>query len=146
MTKARETQVRVLQRKMLRNIVGTSRAGDETYADWMVRATAEAETIRLENGIPDWVEEIHRRKFSWAGHIARCQDGRWTHEVLLWAAKGKRSRGRPKTRWADSLNKFFRQIHGEDLEVQEGNEFWVTLANDRQSWRALEEDFLRFVK
>ena len=47
-----------------------------------IRATEEAEKSAREYGCPDLVEEITRRKYRWAGHVARRADGRWTKEVL----------------------------------------------------------------
>ncbi|KAI8424651.1 hypothetical protein MSG28_003078 [Choristoneura fumiferana] len=46
------------------------------------------------------------RSFKWqrAGHIARRADGRWGRKVLEWRPRiGKRSVGRPPTRWTDDL-------------------------------------------
>ena len=90
-------------------------------------------------GQPDWVEEVHRRRFQWAGRTARLTDDRWTREVLVWAASGKRRRGRPKTRWTDQLNNFFQR------ELQATNEFWMGLASEEASWASLENDYVNFV-
>ena len=113
MTKIRESQLRTVQRKMLRAIVGTRQEvheyGLENWVEWVIRATAEVEKLMAELDVPDWVEEVHRRRFRWAWRTARLKDERWTREVLLWSACGTRRRGRPKMRWTDQLNNFFKQ-------------------------------------
>ncbi|CAH2235105.1 jg7514 [Pararge aegeria aegeria] len=44
-------------------------------------------------------------KWQWAGHIARRTDGRWGLKVLEWRPRtGKRSVGRPQTRWTDDIS------------------------------------------
>ncbi len=142
MTRARETKIRTLQRKMMRTIVGTKRIVDEhgleNWVDWIVRSTRDVEQVMLNLGVPDWAEEVHRRSFQWAGRIARISDERWTREVLLWSASGARKRGRPKLRWTDQLNKFFKQGR------QATNEFWLELARDAESWATLEDDYVNF--
>ena len=58
-------------------------------------------------GIRDWAKEQARRKWIWAGHVARRTDKRWTREVLEYhPVHGSRARGHPKTRWEDELDKF----------------------------------------
>ena len=142
MTRARESQIRVLQRRMMRSIIGTKREvgeqGVENWVDWMERSTRITEQVMCELGSPDWVEEVHRRKFRWAGRTARVSDDRWTREVLLWSASGTRKRGRPRFRWADPLNKFFKQGR------QATNQFWLELACDEESWSTLEADYVNF--
>ena len=96
----------------MRAIIGTRRIGRdgdlEGYVDWIVRSTSLAEEAMHKFGVPDWVEEVHRRKFRWAGRVERLQDDRWTLEVLLWSASGTRKRGRPKARWTHQLNNMFK--------------------------------------
>ena len=50
---------------------------------------------------------IKRRKWKWAGHVARRSDDRWTTSVTSWWPResGKRSRGRQKKRWKDDFKK-----------------------------------------
>ena len=149
MTRKREQQLQTVQRKMLRSILGNRRYVDrdgsvECDLDWIVRAADLVERARIHFQIPDWVEEVHRRKFAWAGHISRRHDGRWTRLVLQWSAEGRRKRGHPVTRWSDSLNKFFTQVHKDKTTVTDGNAFWMALAEDRNNWVSLTEDFVNF--
>ena len=104
--------LKTTQRKMMRTILGVKRRITrntlESWIDWMIRATHEGDAAMRQFNVPDWVEEVHRRKFRWAGHVSRRHDGRWTREVLTWMTEGSRARGRPVTRWADSINQFFK--------------------------------------
>ena len=97
--------MRTAQRRMLRKIVQTGRKlirkeertesrssstsasedsstedGDqrivEDYVDWIKRATEMAEGAAKKARVTDWVTEQARRKFLWAGHVARREDGR----------------------------------------------------------------------
>ena len=74
MTRARETQIRSVQRKMLRMVVGTKRITQdgelEEYVEWITRATDVVKQMMVDLDVPDWVEEIHRRKFRWAGRTS----------------------------------------------------------------------------
>ena len=145
MTRAGEQLIRTCQRKMLRQIVGARRRVEdenlEEWLGWMIRATDEAEQAMRKFAVPDWVEEARRRKFRWAGHVIRRDDGRWTREVLTWSLQGTRSRGRPFTRWTDSLNKFFEKRY-EEAE----DSFWLILAEDRYTWHALDDEYIEFMK
>ena len=120
-------------------VVGTKRITQdgelEEYVAWITRATDVVKQMMVNLDVPDWVEEIHRRKFRWAGRTARLSDGRWTKEVMLWCATGSRKRGRPKSRWTDSLNKFF------DQGRQSTNTFWMEIAQEEESWLSLEDNF-----
>ena len=85
MTRTRERLIRTTQRRMLRQILGTRRnmvGGQlEEWVDWIIRATEVAEQAMRAFEVPDWVDEVQKRRFRWAGHVARRNDGRWTREV-----------------------------------------------------------------
>ena len=131
---------------MIRSILGTKRIPDETYVEWIIRATDIAEEACVHYNVPDWIEEVHRRVFQWAGHTARRTDGRWTREVLQWSVEGKRKRGHPVTRWSDSINRFFVQVlEYRRQTVQKRNSFWMSIAEDRDTWKDLEEDYIKCV-
>jgi len=49
--------------------------------------------IRKKTGMEDIVECIAKRKWKWAGHIARTSDDGWTKKILEWKSRAdKRSR------------------------------------------------------
>ncbi|KAI8439116.1 hypothetical protein MSG28_012974 [Choristoneura fumiferana] len=66
-----------------------------------------------------------REKWQWAGHIARRTDGRWGRKLLEWRPRiGKRSVGRPPTRWTDDL-------------VKAAGVRWMQAAANRSNWRSV---------
>ena len=107
----------------------------ETWVEWMVRTAGLVDGALQRAKVPDWVEEQKRRKWRWAGHVARREDGRWSRRLMDWVpTKGGRRIGRPAVRWEDDLNKFGRAI-GAD---------WRMLAQDRGSWDAVEDRYVVF--
>ena len=64
-----------------------------------------------------WNLIIKSRRWRWAGHVTRREEGR-------------RPLGRPRLRWADNI-----RMDLEEIGINAGN--WVDLAQDRDYWRAL---------
>ncbi|CAH2238895.1 jg13703 [Pararge aegeria aegeria] len=61
------------------------------------------------------------------GHIARRTDGRCRLKVLEWRLRtGKRSVGRPPTRWTDDIRRF-------------AGSCWRQAAQDRVLWNSLQK-------
>jgi len=54
----------------------------------------------------------------WAGHVARVRERRGVYRVLLGKPEGKRSFGRPRSRWEDN-------IKTDLLEVGCGGMDWI---------------------
>ena len=75
--------------------------GEESFVEWIRRATGISEVHMKKAGIYDWVSGQKRRKFKLAGHIARWTDGRWSNLLLYWGPDGHRRIGRPRRRWED---------------------------------------------
>ena len=62
--------------------------------------------------------------------MARMEEGRGVHKVLVGKPEGKRLLGRPRRRWEDNIKM--------DLEeVGRGCGDWMLLAQDRIRWRVL---------
>ena len=75
-------------------------------------------------------KKIKSRRMRWEGHVARMEEGRGVHKVLVGSSEGKRPLGRPRRRWEDNIKM--------DLqEVGRGCGDWMGLAQDRDRWRAL---------
>jgi len=149
MTRQREQLLRTTQRRLLRMIVGTKRTYQldqsgvkelENWVDWIQRATRVAENVMVKYGVHDWIDEVCKRKFHWAGHVSRRMDGRWSKAVLCWCPVGERRRCRPLMRWCDSINRFF-----DSMSTALGQQIsWMQLAQDRDAWKALEQQFVLF--
>ena len=62
--------------------------------------------------------------------MARMEEGRGVHKVLVGKPDGKRSHVRPRRRWEDNIKM--------DLQkVECGGVDWIELAQDRDSWLEL---------
>ena len=73
----------------------------------------------------------------WVAHVARMEEGRGVHKVLLRKPEGKRPLGRPRRRWENNIKM--------DLEeVGRGFGDWMGLAQDRDRWRALVSTVMNF--
>ena len=69
--------------------------------------------------------------------MARMEEGRDVHKVLVGKPKGKRPLVRPRRRWEDNIKM--------DLqEVGKGCGDWMGLAQDRDRWRALVTTVMNF--
>ena len=90
------------------------------------------EAIAESNGMENWASLARRRKWQFAGALARQIDGRWSQKLAeWWPAQGQRSQGRPKTRWADSIEKF-------------AGGYWMSIARDEAQWKAYVEAYIDF--
>ena len=61
--------------------------------------------------------------------MARMGEGIGVYRVLVGKPYGKRSLGRPRSRWEDNIKM--------DLQEVGGGGDWMELAYDRDRWRAL---------
>ncbi|CAH2208223.1 jg23204 [Pararge aegeria aegeria] len=62
------------------------------------------EEIRRKTKVTNVAKRVAKMKWQWAG-IARKTDGCWGLKVLKWrSCTGKRSVGRPPTRWTDGIS------------------------------------------
>ncbi|XP_072938827.1 uncharacterized protein [Epargyreus clarus] len=113
-------RLKVAQRAMERAMLGIS-----------LRDRIRNEEIRRRTKVTDIALKISKLKWQWAGHIVRRTDNRWGRKVLEWRPRlGKRSTGRPPTRWTD------------DLKRTAGNR-WMQTAQDRSEWRRLGEAYVQ---
>ena len=68
--------------------------------------------------------------------MARMEEGRGVHRVLMGKPEGTRPLGRPRHRWDDNIKM--------DLREVEGCGDWMELAQDRDRWRALVNTVMNF--
>jgi len=67
---------------------------------------------------------------NWAKHVARMGDGRGVYSVLVGKPEGKRTPGRPRSRWEDNIKMDLQEVVCRGID-------WIDLAQERDRWRAL---------
>ena len=116
---------------LLRKLRITQRAMERAMLGVSLRDRLRNEYIRKRTKVTDIALRICRLKWQWAGHIARRTDGRWGGKVLEWRPRtGKRSVGRPPTRWSDDL-------------VRCAGSGWMRKARDRSLWKSMGEAYVQ---
>ena len=119
-TKKQRNKLQVTQRAMERAMLKITRR-DRKKNSW----------LRQQTKVADVLETAAKLKWSWAGHVARRHDGRWTKLVTEWYPRDeKRRQGRQRTRWEDSI----RKVAGTT---------WMRDAQDRRGWRSHKEAFIQ---
>ena len=56
------------------------------------------------------VRVIKSRKMRWALHVARMGKSRGVYVVLVGKPEGKRSFGRPRSRWEDNIKVYIQEV------------------------------------
>ncbi|KAJ8719488.1 hypothetical protein PYW08_011663 [Mythimna loreyi] len=114
---------------LLRRLKVTQRAMERAMLGISLLDRIRNDEIRRRTKSTDIARRIASLKWQWAGHIARRTDGRWGGKVLEWRPRtGRRSVGRPPTRWTDDL-------------VKVAGSRWMRTAQDRSLWRSLGEAY-----
>ena len=115
-----EKKLGAAQRNMERSILGI------TYKDKKTNIW-----VRKQIKVKDIIKVVKMRKWTWAGHVSRRTDNRWTQRLTQWQPRdGKRSRGRQRKRWRDDLDKYW------------GHSTWQRVAEERHIWRSHAEAFV----
>ena len=109
----------------------TQRAMERAMLGVSLRDRIRNEEIRRRTKITDIAQRVAELKWQWAGHVVRTADGRWGPKVLEWRPRtGKRSVGRPPTRWTD------------DIKRVAGSR-WAHAAQDRCVWKSLKKAYVQ---
>ena len=69
--------------------------------------------------------------------MARMEEGRGEHKVLVGKPEGKRPLGRPRRRWEDNIKMYLQEMGRSCRD-------WMELAQDRDRWRALVSAVMNF--
>jgi hypothetical protein len=125
LTLREERRLRVYENRVLRRIFGPKR--DEVTEEWRNLHNGELHNLYSS---PDIIGQIKSRRMSWAGHVARMEEGRHVYRVLVGRPEGKRPLERPRRRWEDGIKMDLREIGWGGVE-------WIHLAQDRDRWGGL---------
>ena len=104
----------VLQRRMLRLIVGWKRLPGEDWAITMHRMKGRLEKADAIYPIASWQECFHRQRWRYAVHVAKDSKSKWMYKLSQYCpdsivdeeVKAHRNPGRPFLRWDDSLHDY----------------------------------------
>jgi len=110
------------ERKISRRIYGPA----HERGCWRPRWNNELYSLYNE---PNIVEDIKIRRLEWVGHIIRMEEERIPKKVLYGNFHTTRPVGRPRTRWADVVQRDALQL----LWIRG----WMRRAANRDEWRRL---------
>ena len=131
LTLREEHRLRVFENRVLR-IFGPKKDG--VTGEWRKLHNEELNDLYSP---PNIVRVIKSRRMRWTSHVARMEEGRGVHKVLVGKPEGKRPLGRPRRRWEDNIKM--------DIEeVERGCGDWMELAQDRDRWWALVSTVMNF--
>ena len=134
---------------MLRKFVAPLGRDEDAYIHWVKRATHIAEERAFALGFESFLDAFLRKKWHWAGHVARMDSQRWARRLTEWRdntwwQEVKNDRGRPVhaqagrqfAKWEDDLVHFGRHM---------GWDSWIDIAKheDKISWNGRSDDFIR---
>ena len=100
---------------------------DEVTGEWRKLHNEEMNDLY---SLPNIVRVVKSRRMRWAGHVARMDEDRVVHRVLVGKPEGKSPLGRPRRRWEDNIKMDFQEVGGD-------HGYWMELAQDRGRLRAL---------
>ena len=71
--------------------------------------------VREKTKVTDVIEQVRRRKWTWAGHSSRIRDNRYRLRITTWKPyERKIPRGRLASRWRDELDDYWKGSRTED--------------------------------
>ena len=148
LTKGCLQKLGVVQKRMLRSIVGWVRIHDDlSWLDIMVQMNHKLAIAKTLFPMEGWEDRLFRSKFRLAHRIARSPEG-WPAKSVSWnpltnwesnfACKPHRKRGRPSTRWDDILTNFSSEFFH--------NDNWWHVACEASSWFTSERSYVQFCR
>ena len=112
----------------------------EPWSEFLERTTRLVEDRLAAAGEEEWLVAWCRRKWRWAGKLARDDRHKWSFTALLWNPAihshrgGSRAQARPCKRWDDDFVVFLRESRIEEP--------WIEVAMDQERWDQLEGSFI----
>jgi len=121
MTQKQEEDLRIVERKIMRTVLGPIRLNEHEYR----RRTNEELAREMEI---DVVRRIKQLRARWLGHVWRAGPGAVNYDVTEWRPGSGRRRGRPKSTWMKEVE---RDIRGT------GESDWKQKTSDRKLWNKI---------
>jgi hypothetical protein len=116
----------VFENRVLRRIFGPKR--DEVTGEWRKLLNEE---LRDLYSSPSIIRILKSRRMRWTCHVARMGRRRGTLIDYWWESQRKREPlGRQRRRWVDNIRMDLGEVGWGDVD-------WISLAKDRNRWRAL---------
>jgi hypothetical protein len=106
---------------------------DEVIEEWRKLHNEELNDLYSSSSI---IRIIKARRMRWAGHVARMGKKRNAYRLLVGKPEGRRPLGRPRRTWLHNIRMDLVELGWDDVD-------WIGLAQDRGSWRALENSVLK---
>ena len=86
--------------------------------------------VREKTKVIDMIEQVGRRKRTWAEHVSRIRDNRWILRIITGKPHERKAQsGRPARQWKDELDDYWKGT------------IWQRIAQDRQIWKQHVEAF-----
>jgi hypothetical protein len=104
-----EHRLRVFENRVLKIIFGLKRV--EVTGEWRKLHNEELHNFYSS---PDNIRQTKSRQMRWAGHVARMEEERKLHDILVGKPEGKIPFGRPRHRWEAGIRM---DLRGIDLGV-----------------------------
>ena len=102
-----EHRLRVFENRVLRRIFG--RKMDGVTGEWRKLHNEELNDLYSS---PNIVRVIKSRIIGWSGHVARMEEGRGVHKVLVVKPEGKRPLWIPRRRLEDNIKLDLQEVGG----------------------------------
>jgi hypothetical protein len=122
-----EHRLRVFENRVLRRIFGPKR--DEVTGGWRKLLNEEHRDLYSS---PSITRMIKSRRMRFAGHVARMAENRNVYKVLIRNPELRRPPGRTTSGWVDNIRTDIGEIVWGWCGLG-----WISLAQDRDTWRAL---------
>ena len=92
---------------VLRRVFGSKR--DEVKGEWRKLHNEELSDLY---SLPNIVRVVKSRRMRWARHVARMEEGRGVHRIMIGKPERKRPLGGPRRRWKNNIKMDLQEVGG----------------------------------